>query len=89
MEQKVMLLGLELVHFTNDKNEEVKFTKLYLMDSDATKVFTGTFIGSRTATLNTTLYDESWLNLVGQQVVLKYDMRLGSKTPRFTGIALA
>ncbi len=89
MEQKVMLMGLEKIQFSNDKKEEVKFTKLYLMDLEETKMFTGTFAGRRTATLNTTLYDDGWLNMVGQQVVLKYDMRLGSKTPRFTGIALA
>ena len=29
MEQKAMLLGIELVDFTNEKGEQVKFTKLH------------------------------------------------------------
>lgn len=88
MEQKAMLLGIELVDFTNDKGEQIKFTKFHLMDSNASEA-SNTFVGRRVATLNTTKLEKSWYDMVGHEVYLMYELRLGSKRPTFSGMKLA
>ena len=89
MEQKAMLLGIELVDFQNDKGEQVKFTKLHLAGSATENEMSNTFIGRRVATVNTTKFDKSWQDMIGNEVCLTYELKLGSKHPSFAGIKLA
>ena len=89
MEQKVILTGIELIDFENDKGERVKLTKLHLLDPESAAEATNTFMGRHVATLCTAKIDQKWYELIGREVLINYTLRLGAKRPTFNGMRLA
>lgn len=89
MEQKVILTGIELIDFENDKGERVKLTKLHLLDPESAAEATNMFMGRRVATLCTAKIDQKWYEMLGREVFIVYTLRLGAKKPTFNSMRLA
>lgn len=89
MEQRVMLMGIELIDFENDKGERVKLTKLHLLDAESASEKTNTFVGRRVAAISTPKFDKSWYEMIGCEVVIVYTLRLGAKKATFDNMRLA
>lgn len=87
MEQRAILLGIQLIDFVNRDGNRVKLTKLHLMDSDHET--SNTFAGRHAAAVSTIKFDKSWYELIDQEVVVLYTLPLGSKNPSFKDIRLA
>lgn len=90
MEDRATLMGVEYIDFTNDKNERVQFVKLHLMEPNTAEQIAGRKVGQRVQVLNTTRMSFSQAqDMVGCEVVMKYEHPFGSGRSRFVGLELA